>query len=59
MPIVIALKVPNPLSWLRVRGRLKRKQRMAEIALNPMVHQAELVKVFNSFAPTKQCSAIQ
>ena len=69
MPIVIALNVPSPLSWLSVRGRLTTKQSRAAIALpsiriellldncthlNPIVHNAEFDNVLRSFAPTRQ-----
>ena len=54
MPMVTALNVPSPDSWLRGRGSEKKKQMMAAMALNVTVHVAELVRVFNNFAPTKQ-----
>ena len=58
IPMVTALNVPSPESWLRGRGSAKRKQTMVEMALNVTVQVAELVSVLSSFAPTRQWSAV-
>lgn len=57
IPMVTALKVPSPLMWLSVLGRLKTKHMIAEMALKTTVHCEPFVNVLRSLAPTMQCRA--
>ena len=58
IPIVTALNIPRPLSWLRGRGKLIKKQITAVTTLHTTVHAAfPSVSVLSSFAPTRQCNA--
>jgi hypothetical protein len=59
MPMVAALNVPRPLSWLSGRGRDTKKQMTAEIRENTTVHAAEPESVLSSLAPTRQWSAFR
>ena len=55
IPIVTALNVPRWLIWLRVRGRLTKKQITAVTRLQTTVQAAfPFVKVLRSLAPTRQ-----
>lgn len=57
-PIVAALKMPRPLSWLSGRGRETKKQTTAVTTLQTTVHAPwPSVSVLSSFAPTRQCRA--
>ncbi len=51
--MVAAENRPRCDSSLNVRGRVKMKQMIVETAENAIVHAAELVSVFRSFAPTR------
>ena len=50
---------PRCDSSLSVRGRVKTKQITVATAENAIVHAAEFVSVFSSFAPTRTWRAIQ
>ena len=53
MPMVMAENVPRYDSSLSVRGRVNMMQMSVETTENTIVHAAELVSVFRSFAPTR------
>ena len=53
MPMVAAENRPRCDSSLSVRGSVKMKQITVATAENAIVHAAEFVSVFKSFAPTR------